>query len=406
MSQSAAASWPSEANRADRDLETDSGSGGGIENEQSRKIRKVVESVDDDLARKAMSVVPGRELRKECTREIRGSDGSFKSRTVRGILKAFLRWAVEQLDSELVFESDEGDTLKADVPVSISEAKAKEYYARLKDIERAIVEISPDPHTAMVTLTGSSEDANGNPRCPVDHMADVQETWNPYVRRELQRTMERAGFGRFNPGIDYDVANGMSWLFGDGSPVKFWEYVTILEPHESGYAHFHVGVFTSHEIDRAMFAPVLDKHVEKCLIAGTDAHQIGGDGKAVSVNDVDPETEPEGETISNLGTYLSEYIGAFSDEEFLDRPVHELVFYAACWAVNRQRVRFSNGANKLARVGERMRKDEIDTPSAKRWDLKEIERPDGETHPPHTGGGVEMVEIVGADSVDPPPVRT
>jgi hypothetical protein len=37
--------------------------------------------------------------------------------------------------------------------------------------------------------------------------------------------------------------------------------------------------------------------------------------------------------------------------------------------------------------------------------LKEIERPDGETHPPHTGGGVETVKIEGADHIDPPKVH-
>lgn len=387
-------SWPSEGNCAGGDNGGVSASDGDAEIE---RLERIIESVDDDLARRAVSVVPGRMLRRECVREIRGSSGSYKSKTVRGVLKAFLKWAVEQLDSELVFESEDGRTVKAPVPVSISEEKAKEYYARLKDIERALVARGPHPHTAMLTLTGSSENANGDPRSIVDQIADVQESWDPAVRRELQRVMDEAGFERFDPNVDYDE-----------EPVKYWEYVTVIEPHDTGFGHFHVGVFASHELDREMFAPVMEKHVEECQIAGSEAHRVHGEDRAVSVNSVDPSKEydpdEELEDITNLGSYLSEYIGAFSEGEFLERPVHELVFYAACWATGRQRVRFSNGANRMARVGQELR-DAVPEPSEPGWSVKEIERPDGESHPPHTGGGIEMVPIRGAPSVDPRPVR-
>ena len=412
-------SRPSEGNCAGAEDGGKSVSNGGFDVGQ---LERVVESLDDDLARKAVSVTPDRKLRRECVREIRGSAGSFKAKTTRGVLVAFLKWAGEQLNSELVFESGEGDTVKAPVPVSISEEKAKEYYARLKDMERALLDRGVDPHTAMLTLTGSTQDANGNPRCVVDHMADVQESWNPHVRRELQRTMDAAGFGRFDPTIDYELANGIAFVLDDEpGAAKWWEYVTVLEPHNSGYAHFHVGVFTSHEIAPEMFESVMSKHVEECLIAGSDAHRVHGPDSAVSVNEVDPsqsqegrevaegmawlnDEEPDGYAVSNLGSYLSEYIGSFSDGEFLDRPVHELVFYAACWSANRQRVRFSNGANRLAAVGQRLR-NSAPSVSSKEWTLTEIERPNGETHPPHTGGGVEMVRITGAGSVDPRPMR-
>jgi hypothetical protein len=394
--------WPSEANRADPESAGADPSAPGIDDETGYRVYQILEKLDDDLARRAVSVTPDRKLRREVAREIRGSDGSFKAKTTRGALKAFLKWAAEQLDSELVFQSESGEELRAPVPVSVSEEKAREYYGRLKDIERAVVSDGSAPHTAMLTLTGSTESAEGDPRCVVDHLREVQESWD-VVRRELDRVMKNRGFERYG---------------GPDGPERWYEYATVVEPHKSGYAHFHVAVFTSHTVDRAMFAPVLGKHVEKCPIAAPEAHRVNGEDRSVSVNAVDPtvdpdDLDPESEesplgAVGNLGSYLAEYIGAFGDDDagFLERPVHELVFYMACWASETQRVRFSNGANRLARAGERIRKgEEVPEPDEEEWKLKEIERPDGETHPPHTGGGVETVKIEGADHIDPPKVH-
>lgn len=401
--QSRVGSWPSEANRADADIGGESDGDGEIGDRKLRQIRSVVDKLDDDLAMRAVSVTPDQKLRREVAREIRGSDEAYKAKVTKGALYAFLKWAVEQLGSELVFESDESGEFRTPVPVSVSESKAREYYGRLKDIERAVVKDGEEPHTAMLTLTGSSTSADGDPRCVVDHMREVQESWET-VRRELQRVMDRAGFERYD---------------GPTGPDRWWEYATVLEPHNTGYAHFHVAVFTSHSIDREMFRSVMDKHVEQCPIAAAEAHQVVGQDAAVSVNGIDPDLEldelgdgeREGlESVSNLGSYLAEYIGAFGDDdgEFLDRPVHELVFYMACWASETQRVRFSNGANQLGRRGEFLRKGEeeiAEIEEIEEWRLKEIERPDGETHPPHTGGGVETVRIRGAERVDPPKVH-
>lgn len=408
MSKAADASWPSKANCADSENSTENDSEGDSRVLEVKRIQRICESVDHDLARRAVSVVPDRELRRECVREIRGGDGEYRAKTVRAVLKAFLRWAVEQLDSEMVFESMEGDTVKAPVPVSISEEKAREYYARLKDIERALVAFGHDPHTTMLTFTGSSENANGDPRCPVDQLDDVQSSWDPYLRRELDRVMKEAGFERFERHMDYDLANSIGYVFdGETASAKFYEYVTVIEPHKTGYGHFHVGVFASHELDQEMFQPVIEKHVDVCDIASSKAHDPDSE-KTISVNEVDPSVECDSDeaedgVVTNLGSYLSEYIGSFSDGEFLERPIHELVFYASCWATGRQRVRFSVGANKMAAEGQRIRTGEP-TPSATDWRLKEIVRPDGETHPPATGGGVETEAIRGASSADPPPI--
>lgn len=409
MSGESAVSRPSLTNCADSDSGGVSGSTGESGRDDMVAIRGIVEKCRESsaLAQRAMSVVPEKRLRKECTREIRSGDGGYRSRVVVGVLKAFLRWYVEQRDSQLVFNSPEGEEVSAPLPCSFKEEYGRQYYGRLKDLEREFIRQASEPHTAMLTLTGSSSNANGSPRCPADHIRDIQDSWGDYVRRELQRELSSAGFERYDP---------------DDPPEKWWEYATVVEPQKSGYGHFHVAVFTSEEIGEEMFHSVIDKHIEKCDIAASKAHayepEMYGDSpgdwseenKPISVRSVDTDS-PEGtEAISNLGSYLSEYIGAF-EGELLDREVTDLIFFATLWATNTQRVRFSVGANELASEGQERRTGEPaeppmpTDPEEERWTLEGIRDPDGGMYPPHTGGGIEMVPIEGAPNADPPPIR-
>jgi hypothetical protein len=120
-----------------------------------------------------------------------------------------------------------------------------------------------------------------------------------------------------------------------------WEYARILEPHQDGYGHLHVGIAvdTDH-LTAERFRPVMESYVSAVKSAGSEAHGLNqtGLGSAVSVND----------DIEHVGNYLAEYIGIYGDSDsVLDRPIHEQMFYSVCWATNTRRVNFSNGAQQL-----------------------------------------------------------
>jgi hypothetical protein len=334
--------------------------------------------------------VPDERLRREAVREIRRGGGSYKSRTVDGVLKAFLRWLVDQQDKQIVYSDPDGEEVSAPLEHSHSEEYTAEKYGVIKDAERGFVSEAPDPYSAMLTFSGSSKNRREKPRCPGDHLVDLKDSWGRFVRRELQRVMVELGFERYDPGIDYDLANGIGWVFGDG-PKKWWEYAVVAEPHKSGYAHLHVAVVASEEIGATAFEPVMEKHVEKCQMAGSEAHEIVPDDpseSAVSVNGIDPskEYDPDGEMedITNLGSYIAEYVGA-SGEELWDRPVSELICHSLLWATETRRLHFSEGWHKLADMGAEIRGKDVDGESVG-WDLVGIrEGEDSQTHDVHSG---------------------
>lgn len=397
MSESSVASWPSETNCADPESSAHGSStagsgsvGEGGESETGRDKRAAIEGILDELdgrkgtlASRALSVVPGHRLREEVTREVRGSGDSYKAKTVRGALKAFLRWFAEQEDMQIVFENLEGEEETAPLPNSFESGYVAEKYGVIKDAERAFVRDAEEPHTVMLTLSGSNVNSQGKPRCPGDHLVDLKESWNPYVRRELQRAMDGLGFDRYDP---------------DDPPEKWWEYAVVLEPHKSGYVHMHIAVFTSHEVSEGDFEPVMEKHVEKCEMAGTEAHSnyscsvheepdgsCDDCGKSISVNSVDPEAEhdPEGEMedISNLGSYLAAYIGG-GNESLWDRSLPELISSAVLWSTGARRVQFSQGFHRLADEGMEMRGAD-DHGASEDWDLVGVEDGEGEVHEVH-----------------------
>jgi hypothetical protein len=423
------ASRPSITDRADPENGDDTAQQADTDETPEKAIPGILEAFSDefpDMVNRAVSMVPGRRLRKECVREIRGGDreGAFKSRLTRGVLKEFLRWYYEQEGTDIIFESPDGGEVRADAPNSYSDEYGRKWYGRLKDLEREFVRVAPDPHTVMLSLTASTTDESGQPRPPGDHLRGLQDAWSPYVRRELQRTMENYGFTeRYDPSIDRDLASAMKIVFGDGEPVKWWEYLTVVEPHggggdATGYGHFHVVVFASHEIPEEAFRPVMEKHVEKCEGAEWSAHDIDHskpEKRPVSVNAVDPsegdidrdvvegmawlmdEEQPTWD-IGNVASYVSEYIGGFSGPVD-ERPLYELLFQAVCWSTNTQRVRPSNGANKLSEQG-RIRRKGLDLPEPG-WEVSAIENERGERHPPSQKGSSFMVEILDTSAAHP-----
>ena len=401
-------------------------------------IRGIVEECEAEhgtLAARALSVVPGHKVRKEVTREVRSSGGSYQSKTVLGALKAFLRWFSDQEGMQLVGRDlESGDEVLWPAVNSFDEEYLAEKYGTIKDAEWALVEDGEDPHTAMLTPSGSNLNKHGKPRCPGDHLVDLKASYDRFVRRELQRVMDGLGFERYDP---------------DDPPERWWEYAVVAEPHKSGYIHLHIAVFTSHEVSQSDFAPVMEKHVEKCEMAGTDAHRNepcdqhkgsaenvwdSAEGSCedchnpVSVRDVE-------KGVDNLGSYIAAYMGP-SGSELWDLPVSQLIAFATIWATGQRRIHFSQGFNEAAEKGREMRSSDDDDEKENEGRIVELEgmrTSDGEDHAlhdrkecegcervykqdcggvcPNCGGELKsatsqyMREIRGRTRGDPPPIR-
>jgi hypothetical protein len=267
----------------------------------------------------------------------------------------------------------------------------KRYYAKLKDLERAVDREFEDLTTVMLTLSASTLNANGQPRCPADHMRDVMEGYDA-ARKQLHQAL-----------------SGRKWEY-----ARVWEPTSETGMGPAGYGHLHVAVFVEDgdgDLDAERFRPVMESHVENCGPAGSDAHRTEED--AVSVRS----------DVNNVGSYISEYIGIFGDE-VLSRPVWEQMFYAVTWATNTRRVDFSNGAQEMMRREQfrretGLRPEDRGGDSFDRW--KESGDPDGagsvgwsvrsictadRSGPEYadpTSGGVETVPIEGRPGTDPPP---
>ena len=362
--------------------------------------------VPSDAGLRPLSVEPGRRLRDEAVHEV---TGGVKARPTYAVISEWRDWYYGYLNAHIEYEGPEGQTARSRLENSYQPEYGKRYYAKLKDFERATEREYEGLTTVMLTLTASNENAKGGPRCPADHMRDIMNGYDA-ARKQLHKSLKGQN----------------------------WEYARVWEPHESGYGHLHIAVFVDDQGDNEIvtpgdFEPAMRSHVENCDPAGWDAHRP--DGNAVSIN----------REVNNLGTYISEYIGVFG-EDALERPMHQQMFYATCWATGTRRVDFSNGAHEMMareqfrretglrpedrggrsfvawrRSGdpdnvEAMPDDESDTEGPESgaeseqgsgWAVDSICHVGGRqpSYSDPTTGGVDMTAIDGSPGTDPPPVR-
>jgi hypothetical protein len=142
----------------------------------------------------------------------------------------------------------------------------------------------------MLTLTGSTKNSNGGPRCPADHLRDVVDPFGDHVRPALHRALE----------------------------VDRWEYAKVIEHHKSGYGHMHIAIFVDGPVSEADFHPAIDAHLKYCAIAGKDAHDYyhsEDEKRPISVKRIDP-SGGDSDAVGNVGSYIAEYIGSHGEELF------------------------------------------------------------------------------------------
>jgi hypothetical protein len=254
----------------------------------------------------------------------------------------------DKKDVKAVFENQEtAARVRGSDPHRFAPEYADKQYAKLKDLERGLRgEYGKRLHTAMLTLTASSTDDEGDPLPPVDHLDGLLSSWEA-VTRSLRRCMEG----------------------------RRYERLAILEPHESGYLHLHVAVFVDGVVRGQEFAPVIEAHLRNCDLAGEDAHDVT-DRSTISVRHVGSDRSEE--TVANLGTYLAEYLGTYGDDP-LDEEEKVQMSNAVLWATGRRRWRPSNGAQRYMRTN----RGETDS----EWSLVGVEDGDGEFYEVQEGSG-------------------
>jgi hypothetical protein len=269
-------------------------------------------------------------------------------------------------DTDVVFHNtDTGEYATGSDPHRFAPDYSDKQYAKLKDLERGLRrDYGKRLHTAMLSLTGSSTDDDGNPRPPVDHLGDLDQSWEA-VRRSLARCLDD----------------------------KRWEYLAILEPHESGYLHIHIAVFVEGVVTRDTFAPVIRAHLRNSPIAGEDAHQLDDDS-TISVRHAGADRDRDDDDhLDDLACYLAEYLGTYGDDP-LEAPDHQQMSNTVLWATGKQRWRPSQGAQSYMASFQR---EDDESP----WEVDGIVQ--GTDYHPVTedAGGVDRF-VTSTDSLDPP----
>lgn len=394
--------WHSKANRTDPQNGDESVCTPEIEEGREETYREIakefVKGAGDDLEGRifrALSVSGDTRLRREAARQRRGQGRGFRAKTVAGVMQEFLTWFLEQEDLVIRF-----DSFDMEAGSSFNKDAALERYGGLCDLERGAIEAcrqsGDDLYTALLGITASHRNANGEYRCPADHWREMKESWSNHVRQEQQRVFDELGAERYDP---------------EDPPEKWWEYVRIAEPHKSGYAHHHIAVVTNFEISVETFEPVIARHVKETSSANWSAHEMYAedpDDRCVSVNQIDPESEEGEEAVGSLASYLSGYLSEFDENdeyvEMLEKPASEVMFAATAWATGSRKIDYSNGGHKLKALGYEQRPEKY-----------KKQEPDGEVPPPisvkntKTGdendilepGSVETVFVEDQQELDP-----
>jgi hypothetical protein len=335
-----------------------------------------------------ISVEPGQSIRDELV--IDGSTGTQAADWYTAV-KFWRKWYDDNLNKHIEFKNDDDEIVRTKLENSYMPEYGDRYYAKLKGVERETERMFDNPTTVMLTNTASTKNANGICRCPVDHARNIADGWDAQ-RKALHRILD-----------DYD-----------------WEYCKIWEPHPGGergakgYGHMHVGIFVDdpdNEIEPEMFEKAMKSYYENCDPAGWAAHKPE---EAVSVS----------HDLDNMASYLSEYIGVYGDDP-LDEPLHQQMFYSVMWASNTRKVEFSRGAQELMdrdqfrretglipeqrgesnETMQQWKNESDDDTDGSEWSVDSVVEasPIGPDYFGGTSGGINMTQIDGDPTADPPP---
>lgn len=238
----------------------------------------------------------------------------------------------EAEDTVAVLESEDEEQYYIDQMHRFDSNYTLKQYRRIMDAQRHY----SDNHgsnwgAAMITLTASNTNNNGQLRPYLDHMEDLK---NGYTR----------------------ARNRLNKVLDDG---REWDYVAIMEPHKSGYAHIHLAVlFEGTDLKTQDFKPVVDSHLKNCEGASVTAHNVVNQSDYEYLKHLNSESRESEER--DLGCVSVEYqdgdkagigayVGAYLSKELnrsnsvLEAEDYLKRFYAALWVSGTQRYMTSQG---------------------------------------------------------------
>lgn len=264
---------------------------------------------------------PGQKVRPEA---VYGPEDRKKPLTWGKVRENWEKWFRSYDGKWIQFDranKETGEVKKVKWPMtnSYQDDYLERYYARLKQLDRGLkLHWGPgNIQTMMLTFTASNRDGETLVE-PADHINQIKRAYRK-ARQVLNYNLE---------GVE-------------------WEYVAVVEPHKSGYAHIHLAVFAKKadlgdgQLEQAG-ERALSSYVKNCRLAQNAAHKADGDEAALSIND----------DVENISSYISEYLDIYWDDQgsdLEDKPEYLRRFYALCWVTKTRRIMFSQGANEIVR---------------------------------------------------------
>lgn len=350
-----------------------------LPNDLPRPAEKVAGFVQTfpELSHRPICETDGRELRPECveeeTRTYTVETGSSRvereevvERTAVPAVEAvaeMLDWHAGYHRSALRFEYGvESDPTHEEVDVPMENSWMVDYQekerARLKALERETCGFErcvggvcetrwcDEPEHETEWVSGEFEDpvvvlttrtASGDGVAPVDHARSIAEawsgeSWSDGARRSLRYVMEER--------LGLEKEEWVRWSQG--------------EPHTSkragsgygtnaGYHHDHDviildGAAVSGSVTVGDFRTVIESHVDNCLTAGREAHDLDvsdWDANAEDVGTVEVKRVEEEIEVS-VASYAAAYL-ANEKKDLLERSPEYLLWAATMWAFNQQK---------------------------------------------------------------------
>ena len=260
------------------------------------------------------------------------NNGLTQVPTMGGTVEFFEQYINEAEDTVVVLEDEGGSRKYIEQLHRFDETYMRKQYARVKQAERHYTgRYGSNYGVAMLTLTASNTADDGSFVPYLDHLEDLK---NGYRR----------------------ARNRLNKVLAD---CEEWDYVAIVEPHKSGYAHIHLGVFfAGTELETDDFRPVIRSHLSNCDRAGEEAHKVLGQKEyefKKTANSVSRDSEKhelgcvsveyDDDSKAGMGSYVGSYLAKELNREsdVTEAEAYLKRFYAGMWASGSQRFMTSQG---------------------------------------------------------------
>ncbi len=266
-------------------------------------------------------------------------------------------------DVKQVFKNKRGESFTSSASSRFHNDYARRQYGRILTAEENILESYNNPHTALISLTGSPFNEISGWRAPCDYLNDLLESWGN-VTGALRRSMDD----------------------------RRWSYVAVVGASKNGYAHIHIGVYVDGSVSIDDFENAIDAHCRNSPVAKKSHHPYE---EAIKVKRVTEKARGSESTMESglstgMGKYIASHLPAL-EEDIEDAERHVRQHAAVLWASETRHLRMSKSFSHMYNNGDSS--DGVSPDSD--WEYIGVEI-DGEVYDVEAddrGGGSRMVEI-------------